>query len=254
MLLIDFLPQTAYIFVLIFARIGTMFMLLPAFSEQAISTRLRLVIALMTSLLMYPMVAANYGVVPGTLAGILVAMGREMIIAALIGLSMKLVMAALQIAATIIAFQMGLSFAMGADPSSGQQTVQIGTFLSVLAVAMIFITNLHYLMIAAMYDSYQLFPVNQPIAIGDIAQYATDILGESFVIGIKLSSPFIVYGLIFQFALGLLSRLMPQLQVYFLAMPANIFVGLLLFMILLITMMTWYMGHVEDVLGKFIIR
>ncbi|SFO66604.1 flagellar biosynthetic protein FliR [Cohaesibacter marisflavi] len=253
-MLIDLLPQTAYIFVLIFSRIGTLFMLLPAFSEQAVSVRLRLVIALMTCLVLYPMVSGNYGAVPGTFTGILVAMGREMIVAALIGLSVKLVMAALQIAATTIAFQMGLSFAMGSDPSSGQQTVQIGTFLSMLAVTMIFITNLHYLMIAAMYDSYQLFPVNQPIPIGDIAQYATDILAESFVIGIKLSSPFIVYGLIFQFALGLLSRLMPQLQVYFLAMPANIFVGLLLLMVLLVTMMTWYLGHVEEVLGNFIVR
>ena len=253
-MLIDLLPQTAYIFILIFSRIGTLFMLLPAFSEKAVSVRLRLVIALMTCLVLYPMVSANYGAVPGTFAGILVAMGREMIVAALIGLSVKLVMTALQIAATTIAFQMGLSFAMGSDPSSGQQTVQIGTFLSMLAVTMIFITNLHYLMIAAMYDSYQLFPVNQPIAIGDIAQYATDILAESFVIGIKLASPFIVYGLIFQFALGLLSRLMPQLQVYFLAMPANIFVGLLLFMVLLLTMMTWYLGHIEEVLGQFIVR
>ncbi len=229
-------------------------MLLPAFSEKAVSVRLRLVIALMTCLVLYPMVSGNYGAVPGTLVGILVAMGREMIVAALIGLSVKLVMAALQIAATTIAFQMGLSFAMGSDPSSGQQTVQIGTFLSMLAVTMIFITNLHYLMIAAMYDSYQLFPVNQPIPIGDIAQYATDILAQSFIIGIKLSSPFIVYGLIFQFALGVLSRLMPQLQVYFLAMPANIFVGLLLLMVLLVTMMTWYLGHIEEVLGNFIVR
>ena len=253
-MLIDILPETAYIFILIFARIGTLFMLLPAFSEKAVSVRLRLVIALMTCLVLYPMVSGNYGEVPSTFIGILVAMGREMVVAALIGLSVKLVMAALQIAATTIAFQMGLSFAMGSDPSSGQQTVQIGTFLSMLAVTMIFITNLHYLMIAAMYDSYQLFPVNQPIPIGDIAQYATDILAQSFVIGIKLSSPFIVYGLIFQFALGLLSRLMPQLQVYFLAMPANIFVGLLLLMVLLVTMMTWYLGHIEEVLGNFIVR
>ncbi|WP_319413490.1 flagellar biosynthetic protein FliR [uncultured Cohaesibacter sp.] len=253
-MLVDFLPETAYIFMLIFARIGTLFMLLPAFSEQAVSTRLRLVLALMTALLLYPMVSGYYGAVPANLAGILVAMAREIVVAVLIGMSVKLVMAALQIAATTIAFQMGLSFAMGSDPSSGQQTVQIGTFLSMLAVTMIFVTNLHYLMIAAMYDSYQLFPVNQAIQIGDIAQYATDILAQSFVIGIKLSSPFIVYGLIFQFALGLLSRLMPQLQVYFLAMPANIFVGLLLLMVLLFTLMTWYLGHIEDVLGNFIVR
>ncbi|WP_316860030.1 flagellar biosynthetic protein FliR [uncultured Cohaesibacter sp.] len=253
-MLITFLPQTAYIFILIFARIGTLFMLLPAFSEQSISTRIRLILALMTSLVLYPLVSSNYGVVPQNFPAILFAMGKEMAIAVLIGLTVKLIMAALQIAATTIAFQLGLSFAMGSDPTSGQQTVQIGTFLSMLAVAMIFITNLHYLMIAAMYDSYQLFPVNQPLPVADIAQFATETLTQAFIIGMKLASPFIAYGLIFYFALGILSRLMPQLQVFFLAMPANILVGLMLFMIMLITMMSWYMGHIEAVIGRFIIR
>ena len=253
-MLFDILPQTAYIYILIFARIGTLFMLVPAFSEQAVSVRVRLVLALMVSLMMYPMVATKYGVVPANFMGLLVAMGRELLVAMLIGMSAKLVMAGLQIAATAMAFQMGLSFAMGPDPSSGQQTVQLGTFMSMVAVTMIFVTNLHYLVIAAMHDSYTLFPVNQGLPVGDIAQYATDIIADAFVIGLKLAAPFIVYGLLFYFGLGILSRLMPQLQVFFIAMPANILVGTILFMILLVTIMNWYLGHVEEILGRFVIR
>ena len=253
-MLIDFLPQTAYIFMLIFARIGGLFMVLPAFSERAVSVRIRLVLAVMTSLMMYPMVSGNYGAIPSNFYAIVAAMGIEILVAVLIGLSVRLVMAALQIAATSIAFQLGLSFAMGPDPGTGQQTVQIGTFMSTLAIVLIFAMDLHYLMIAAMYDSYEMFPVNQPLPVGDIAQYATEIVSSSFVVALKLSAPFIVYGLIFQFGLGLLSRLMPQLQVFFIAMPANILIGIMLFMILLITLMSWYMGHLEDVLSKFIVR
>ncbi|SNY94254.1 flagellar biosynthetic protein FliR [Cohaesibacter sp. ES.047] len=253
-MLFNVLPQTAYIFILIFARIGTLFMLMPGFSEKAVSVRVRLILAVMVSLMLYPMVSGNYGVVPATFAGILAAMGKEMLIALLLGLSVKLIMAALQIASTTIAFQLGLSFAMGPDPSTGQQTVQLNTFLSTVAITLIFVTNLHYLMIGAMYDSYELFPVNQMLPLGDMADYATEILADSFVVGLKLSAPFIVYGLIFYFGLGILSRLMPQLQVFFIAMPANILIGMILFMLMLTTLMTWYMGHIEMVLGKFIAR
>ncbi|PLW78830.1 flagellar biosynthetic protein FliR [Cohaesibacter celericrescens] len=253
-MLFDVLPQTAYIFILIFSRIGTLFMLMPGFSERAVSVRMRLILAVMVTLVFFPMVSSNYGSIPVTLVGIVAAMVKEMLIAAVLGLSVKFIMAALQIASTIIAFQLGLSFAMGPDPSTGQQTVQLNTFMSTLAITLIFVTNLHYLMIAAMYDSYEMFPVNQMLPLGDIAEYATQILGDAFIVGLKLSSPFIAYGLVFYFGLGLLSRLMPQLQVFFIAMPANILVGTVLFMMLLVSMMSWYMGHIEAVLGRFIVR
>ena len=253
-MLFDFLPQTAYIFMLIFSRIGTLFMLMPAFSERSVSVRIRLVLAVMMTLMLFPLVSQYYGVVPATFSGILAAMGKEIAIAALLGLSVRLIMTALQIAATIIAFQMGLSFAMGPDPSTGQQTVQLGTFLSTLGLTLIFVTNLHYLIIAAMYDSYEMFPVNQLLPVEDVANYATQILTNSFTIALKMASPFIVYGLIFYFGLGILSRLMPQLQVFFIAMPANILMGIVILMILLSTLMTWYMGHIEMVLGMFIMR
>lgn len=251
-MLIEILPQTAFIFMLIFARIGTLFMVLPAFSERGVPVRVRLVIAITTSLMMYPLVSSQFVNVPSTLYGAFAAMGKEIIIALLIGLSIKLVTSALQIAATTIAFQLGLSFAMGPDMSTGGQTVTLGTFMSVLAVTLIFVTDLHYVMIAAMYDSYELFPVNQMPPIGDMAEFATETVASAFLVGTKIAAPFIVYGLLFYFGLGLLSRLMPQLQVFFIAMPANIGIGLLLFMILCTTLMTWYLGHLEEVLGRFI--
>ncbi|MCV6576483.1 MAG: flagellar biosynthetic protein FliR [Cohaesibacter sp.] len=252
-MLIDILPQTAFIFMLIFARIGTLFMVLPAFSERAIPVRVRLILALTFTLMMYPMISGQFAKLPSTLFGALAAMGKEIVIALLIGLAIKLVTAALQIAATTIAFQLGLSFAMGPDMSTGGQTVTLGTFMSVLAVTMIFVTDLHYVMIVAMYDSYDLFPVNEMPPVGDMAEFATNTVAGAFLVGTKIAAPFIVYGLLFYFGLGLLSRLMPQLQVFFIAMPANITVGLILFVILLSTLMTWYMGHLEEVLGRFIV-
>ncbi|MCT4657316.1 MAG: flagellar biosynthetic protein FliR [Cohaesibacter sp.] len=251
-MLLEYLPQTAFIFMLIFARFGTLFMLLPAFSERNIAVRIRLTVALMFTLMMYPIVSTHYGTVPANLIGVLVAMGKEIVIAMLIGLSIRLVTSALQIGATTIAFQMGLSFAMGPDSATGGQSVTLGRFMSTVAVTLIFVTDLHYVMIVAMHDSYTLFPVNQGLPVGDMAEFAVQTVAGAFVVGTKIAAPFIVYGLVFYFGLGLLSRLMPQLQVFFIAMPANITIGLILFMMLLITIMTWYMGHLEEVLGRFV--
>ena len=84
---------------------------------------------------------------------------------------------------------------------------------------------------------------------GDAAQMAIEAVAGAFVIGVQMWAPFIVFGLVFYLGLGILGRLMPQLQVFFIAMPATIAVGLVLFALLLAMMMGWYLMHFEDELA-----
>jgi flagellar biosynthetic protein FliR len=81
---------------------------------------------------------------------------------------------------------------------------------------------------------------------------AIQTIAESFRIGVQIAAPFIVFGLVFQLGLGVLSRLMPQIQIYFIAMPASIALGFLVLFLLIGTIMTWYLGHVEAVFGRFV--
>ena len=149
-------------------------------------------------------------------------------------------------AGATIAFQAGLSIAQGADPSqSGMQGVVIGNFLTMLGVTLIFATNLHHMALAAIYDSYKVFSPSDPLMFGDAAQMALRALTSGFIVGVQMAAPFIVFGMVFNFGIGILARLMPQLQVYFLAMPANIGVGLVLFAVLLSMMMGWYLTHFQ---------
>lgn len=252
---LSFLPETAFLFMLIFARLGTMIMLMPALGETNVPGRIRLTLALSLTLVLYPIVSVRYsGGVPAQLMGIFVLLGGELIIGFFIGLATRLVMAAVQIAGTIIAGQTGLAFAMAFDPAQGQQGVIFSNFLSLLAITLIFVTDLHYLLVGALHDSFTLFPPGDWMSVDDLAQYAVRTVAEAFTIGVRLSAPFIVFGLVFYFGLGLLNRLMPQMQIFFIAMPANIFLGIGLLMLLLATMMTWYMGHVEATLGQFLAR
>nr|WP_194304017.1 flagellar biosynthetic protein FliR [Chthonobacter albigriseus] len=240
-------------FLLLFARLGALVMLMPGTGEQPIPVNARLGIALTLSLVFYPTVA---GTLPQGLANdltrLVVAMIGEILIGIAIGLIARIMMSVTQIAGTNIASQIGLGFAMSVDPTMGQQGAIVAGFLSVTAMVLIFAADIHHIAIAAIADSYTMFPPGSPPPIGDFADVAVTTVGEAFKIGIEISAPFIVFGLVFNFGLGVLAKLMPQLQVFFLAMPVSIGVGLILFAFLVTTMMGLYASHLEDGLMRFI--
>src|SRR5262249_31282809 len=135
---------------------------------------------------------------------------------------------ALQVAGSVIAQQLGLGFVTAVDPTMGQQGVIIGNFLTVLGVALIFATDLHHLVIAALNDSYTLFQPGDIPLLGDVAELTTRTVAAAFRIGIQLSAPFLVFALLFNVGLGILSRLMPQMQVFFVGLPLSILIGFLI--------------------------
>ncbi len=230
-----------------------MFMLLPALGETAIPMRVRLVMALAVTFLIYTLVSASLPGIPGSplMLGLLIVI--EVFIGVMIGTAIRLLLSALHTAGTIIAMQTGLAMAMAFDPAQGAQSALMSTFLTLMAVVLIFITNMHYMMIAAMLDSYSLFPVGTEINTGDFAETVIRTVANSFLIGIQIASPFIVYGLIFNVGLGIIARLMPQLQVFFIAMPLNILIGFVIFAIVIPAGMMWFLQHMESSLGAFLV-
>ncbi len=248
----DLLPQVAFVFMLIFARVGAILMLMPALGERTIPVRIRLSFALALSLTLYPMLSARYGVIPANLAGAAALFGGELVIGFAIGFAMRLILAALQIAGSAIAMQLSLSFAESVDPAQGQHSVLIANFLTVTAITLIFVTNLDHVALAGVVDSYTLFQPGVLPPAGDFSMMAIRTISEAFRVGVQIASPFIVFGLIFQLGLGILSRLMPQIQIFFIAMPATIGLGFLVLLLLIGTIMTWYLGHTEAVFGRFL--
>jgi flagellar biosynthetic protein FliR len=245
-------PQMALVFMLIFARIGAILMLMPALGERSIPSRLRLSFALALTFTLYPLLSARYGDVPATLGRLLILFGTELVIGLAIGFSMRLVLSALQVAGSAISMQLSLSFAESVDPTQGQHSMLLSNFLTVTAITLIFATDLDHVAIAGLVDSYQLFEPGRIPSVGDFSMMAIQTIAESFRIGVQIAAPFIVFGLVFQLGLGVLSRLMPQIQIYFIAMPASIALGFLVLFLLIGTIMTWYLGHVEAVFGRFV--
>lgn len=249
---LTFSVQTAFVFVLIFARMGAMVMAMPALGDGHVPSRIRLVFALGLTLVMLPLVRDSYDAIPVTLGAVLVAMFSEMVIGLFIGATARMLTAAIQVAGTIIAFQSGLAFAQNVDPTQGTQSAIIGTFMALLATTLIFSLDLHYLLLAAVRDSYDLFKPGQVLPFGDFGEMAVQIVSGAFRVGVQLAAPFLVFGLVFYMGLGVLSRLMPQLQVFFLAMPANILFGFLMLMLLLSSMMLWYLDYFAQSMAQFL--
>ena len=250
MVSLNWLPEAAYLYLLLFARVGTMLMLIPALGEQIIPARLRLSFALALSLVFYPMLSPELPPLPADILAVIVLLLHEVIVGLIIGGVARIAVMGTQIAGSVIAFQTGLSVAQSADPTNGGiQGAIVGSFLSFLGITLIFATDLHHVALAAIHDSYMIFSPTTPLMFGDAAQMAIETVASAFVIGVQMSAPFIVFGLVFYLGIGILGRLMPQLQVFFVAMPATISVGLILLAVLLTMIMGWYLMHFEGELA-----
>ena len=242
------LPADILTFMLVFSRVGAMVMTLPALGELTIPARARLSLALGLTLIMVPVVGtlypANISATIPSLAGIVLS---EVVTGLAIGLLLRMVMGSVQVAGNVIATQTGLAFAQGVDPTQGVQGALISMFLSLLAITLIFMSDLHHLLIAGIEHSFQLFPPGRIPAVGDFAKLATGTMSGMYMVGIQMSAPFIVFGLIVYGAAGVVARMMPQLQIFFLVTPLNILAG---FVILALTLSTMMMLFLDEFTSK----
>jgi flagellar biosynthesis protein FliR len=248
---VSLLPALAAAFMLVFARIGAMVMLLPAIGESTIPVRIKLSIALLLTLIILPLHRAAYHIDMQSLTPLLVLMLHEIVIGIVLGATARVTLSALQVAGSVIAQQLGLGFATSVDPTNeGQQGVLIGNFLTMLGVTMLFATDSHHLVIAALNDSYAIFSPGEIVPSGGVAALATRAFAAAFRLGMQLSAPFLVFGLVFNIGLGVLARLMPQMQVYFVGVPLSILAGFLIFAVVVAAMMGTFLDYFIGVMHE----
>jgi flagellar biosynthetic protein FliR len=241
------------VYLLVFARIGAMIMLLPAIGQAGIPSRVRLVLALAITVAFAPTVAANYpATAPDTPLALGILIVQEVTCGLLVGAMASITMSALQVAGYVIATQTGLAYAQTIDPTQGTQGAIVGNFISMLGVTLIFATDLHHLAIGAIAGSYRLIPPGAELPSGDMAEFAIRLVSGAFALGFQLSAPFLVFSFATTAAFGVLARLMPQLQVFFLATPVNILTGFLLMMLIIGTMMTVFLNYYTTTMGSFL--
>jgi flagellar biosynthetic protein FliR len=247
---IAILPEISAIFVLVFARVGTMVMLMPGIGERFIFSRARLSLAFFIALMLVPL-ARPLLRVPADMPGIVGLLVGEILIGLIIGLCARLVMACLQTAGIIVAQTMGLGFAMTVDPTGGMQNPSIGNLLTMLGITLILTTDLHHVAIAAIHESYRLLPPGGFPEVTDVMTLAVRSTAQGFGLAVQIAAPFIVFGLLFNLGLGVLARMMPQLQVFFLAVPASILGGMFVLLAVVGVMMNVFLDDLGSFLRQF---
>ncbi|OYX29937.1 MAG: flagellar biosynthetic protein FliR [Caulobacterales bacterium 32-69-10] len=219
------LPAEVYGAGLVFCRVGALIMLLPGVGEASIPPRIRLSLALVLSLAFYPIVRAGMPAIPETVGGLGAQVLIELAIGLAIGSLLRMFLGALAVAGETISLQTTLSFAQTANPGQ-PPTTTVATFLSLLGLSLIFATDLHQMFIAAIVKSYALFPMGRGFPVGDFGQLAIRTVAQTFALGIQLAAPVIVFSLVFNIAAGFIGRAMPQFQIFFVATPLSVLLGL----------------------------
>lgn len=213
---------------LVFARVGAMVMLVPGLGDASVPPRVRLGFAFLMSLILTPLVAPAL-VVPPTLGEGAGALIRETLIGLMMGSILRLFLGSLSTAGEVISIQTTLAFSQTANPAQAQPSTSISTFLALIGTVLVMTTDLHHLFFAAMVNSYRLFPFGHALMVHDAATLAVQTVGGSFALGIQLAAPVIVFSIVFNVAAGLIGRAMPQFQIFFVATPLSVMLGLSVF-------------------------
>ena len=250
-LLEEFVLSQLIVYILTFARVGTVMMIMPGIGDSFVSPNVRLLFTLAFTVALSPVTAAYLPEVTSNGMLISLILG-EMIIGFFIGTIARIFMAALDVAGMLVSMNMGIANAMIFNPQMAGQGSVVGAFLSIVGAVMLFATDLHHMLIFGMIDSYKTFPAGADLPLSEgMAQTVAMALTKSFQIGFFMAIPFIVVSLFLYIAMGVLGRLMPQIQVFLLALPLQIMLNLLVFTMVFATMMLYWLNHYDEAIQMF---
>jgi len=214
---------------LVFARLGAILMLLPGLGETYVPPRIRLSLALLITLVVWPIAAPALPALPESVGGMAGWVIREVATGLMIGAILRAFMTALATAGEVVSLQTTLSFAQSTNPMQAQPGSTLSAFLTLLGVTLLFATDTHHLFLAGLAGSYELIAPVRPLITADFVELAVRTLADSFMLGIQLAAPVIVFAIIFNLASGLVGRVMPSFQVFFATAPLSILLGLSIF-------------------------
>jgi flagellar biosynthetic protein FliR len=226
--LVAALPAWAFAFMLVLCRCGAAVMLMPGLGEIELPATVRVGMTVSLVLLVLPSVGL---VQPPGVWPMATMVGSELLCGGVLGWLARCVVLALPMAGQIISFMLGLTSVVVPDPALGQSSVLMRLF-SLSATVLVMGTGLWALPVAALAGSYTLVPAGHLLSVSDSLTAAVNGVSTAFGLALRLAAPFVIASVVWQASLGMISRLIPQLQIYFAAMPGQILGGLALLALL----------------------
>ncbi|MGD8715476.1 MAG: flagellar biosynthetic protein FliR [Desulfobacterales bacterium] len=215
------------LFFLIFLRIGAILMTMPVFESRSIPLFLKLALAFATSIILFHLLELQPVPMSANLFSFSMDVVGEILIGVVIGFSVKLIFAGIQLAGQLAGYQMGLAIANVMDPQDNQQIPLLAQFNNLVALLIFITINAHHWFIRALTESYRMIPPMNMHLGNSVMEQIVQLAGNMFMIAIQVGAPVIAALLLTSVAFGLVARTVPQMNVFIVAMPLKIGVGFL---------------------------
>jgi flagellar biosynthetic protein FliR len=228
---------------LAFCRIGACFMVMPGLGSARVPVQVRLFVAVAVSLalltVLWPVIVPHLSASPDALFLLIVS---ELLTGAVIGFLVRFYVLALQFIGSAATMMVGLGGMAGMAIEENEPEPALSALISLSALALLFALDFHYDVIRALIASYDTLPIEAFFkpqgALVDLA----DTLGDSFLVVVRLGSPFLAYAILVNLATGFINKLTPQIPVYFISLPFVIAGGMILMYFAIDTMLALFAG------------
>ena len=227
MSLTDLLQWNLSLFLLILSRWTGMIMLAPVFGARGVPGMVKLGFAASLSVIIYPLISAGKPSIPIELLPYVAVVIKEVFVGLVIGFVIYTLTAVLQGAGQLIDFQMGFTMGAAIDPVYGVQSPMMGNFQMILATMLLLATNSHHYLIAAMVKSYAYIPIN-PSTLPSNFDFYAQLVAHVFALAIQMALPVFGALLVSDVGVGLLSRTVPQLNIFSVVFPVKIIFGFII--------------------------
>jgi flagellar biosynthetic protein FliR len=213
---------------LVLLRVSALLILMPVFGHRLVPAPVKTGLIALMSILLYPVVTTSLPQMPVSPVALMLIATQEILIAAMLAMMAQLMFSAAQFAGQVMGYQMGLAIANIFDPSTSAQISIVGQFALVLAMLVWISAGAHNAFLFALTDSFYLLPIGQPLNFSGLGML-NDMAANMFLLALRLVAPMLLLLFFLYVALGLLSRAVPQIQVFFVSFPLTVGVGFLAF-------------------------
>jgi flagellar biosynthetic protein FliR len=227
MLSLSFPLEQMMLFFFVLVRVAAIVFVVPFFESRNVPVMVKVGLAVTVSWLLLPQINVTPPSLDTSPISFAIGIGAEVAIGLIIGLMVQLLFAGVQLAGQMAGFQMGLAIANVVDPASSLQIPLLSQFLNLFAFMIFLSLNIHYFFIKALVDGFEILPFWSARFDGDIYELIMTTAANAFVIAVQIGAPVMVALLMTSVALGLVARTVPQMQIFIVAMPVKIILGLL---------------------------
>jgi flagellar biosynthetic protein FliR len=240
-------------FFLVLIRVSAILVMFPFFSARVIPTLIKAGLALVITIVLFPVINNQMVAFPGTLLGVAQLILAEVIIGMTLGLLVQIFFEGVRMMGQMVGFQTGFAITNVLDPQSGMQVSIFANTAYLLAIVLFLLLNGHHILLNAVRDSFDIINVGSFSLNVGMLKKMTKISGDMFVIAVKIGAPPIAALLFTNVAFGLITKLMPQMNIMIVAFPVQICIGLFFFGISLNVLLGFMKSYVEG-LGPLLIN